>query len=99
MVHLVQPTSTIIPGHQDAWYRLQVPSELVPGAGDQVLDFSGGFAYQTGAGLLMEVVDAAGNLRGSGERFRIVARQGETLFVHVYGLRIGGSADGAALIR
>jgi hypothetical protein len=94
-IHLMLPTLTITPSHQDAWYRLQVPVEVVPGSGDQVLDFSGGFVSQSGAGLMMEVVDASGQVRGSGERFRVVARQGETLLVHVVGRRDGSGAASA----
>ena len=30
-VHIVQPMLTITPGHEDAWYRLQVPTEVVAG--------------------------------------------------------------------
>jgi hypothetical protein len=86
VVHLVQPTLTIVPSHTGAYYRLTVPSEVFVGAGDQVLDFSAGFANENGAGLMMEVRDAAGNLRGSGARFRLVAQQGEVLLVHVFGL-------------
>ncbi len=94
-VHLVQPTLTITPSNQDAWYRLQVPTEVVSGAKDQVLDFSAGFASQEGAGLGMAVVDPNGNVRGSGERFRVVAHQGETLYVHIFGKKdltgVGGA--------
>jgi hypothetical protein len=35
--------------------------------------------------LGMEVVDPTGNVVGSGERFRVVARLGETLYVHIFG--------------
>ena len=42
LVHLVQPTLTITPDNQDAWYRLQVPREVVSGAKAEVLDFSSG---------------------------------------------------------
>ena len=90
-VHYLQPTSTIIPQNQNDWYRLQVPTTAVPGAGDEVLDFSGGFADEIGPGLTMEVVDAAGKVLGSGERFRVVARQGESLFVHVFGKQASGT--------
>ncbi len=93
-VHLVLPTLTITPDHPDAWYRLQVPTEVVPGSRDQVIDFSSGFEHIAGAGLLMEVYDAAGGLRGAGERLRIVARQGETLFVHVSSRRVPGAEPG-----
>src|SRR5262249_22721810 len=84
VVHLAEPTLTITPGHQDAWYRLRVPDEAFPGAGNQMIDFSGGFTNEEGAGLRMEVVKASGEVVGSGERFRIVAKQRETLFVHVF---------------
>ncbi len=94
-VHLVQPTLTITPSNQDAWYRLQVPTEVVSGAKDEVLDFSGGFASQEGAGLGMEVVDSTGNVRGSGERFRVVAHQGETLYVHIFGKKDLSGVAGA----
>jgi hypothetical protein len=86
VVHLVQPTLTIVPSHTDAYYSLTVPREVFPGAGDQVLDFSAGFANEDGTGLMMEVRDAAGNLRGSGARFRLIAQQGEELLVRVFGL-------------
>jgi hypothetical protein len=85
VVHLVQPTLTIVPGQSDAYYKLTVPSEAFTGADSQVLDFSGGFANEFGPGLMMEVRDSAGNLLGSGERFRIVADQGEPLLVHIFG--------------
>jgi hypothetical protein len=62
VVHLVQPTLTIVPGHTNAFYKLTVPAEAFAGSGNQVLDFSGGFANKEGAGLMMEVLDAAGNL-------------------------------------
>jgi hypothetical protein len=92
VVHFVQPTLTITPSNSDDWYQLRVPSEAFERARDEVLDFSAGFANQEGAGLGMEVIDAAGNVRGSGERLRIVAEQGETLFVHVFGKSSTGGA-------
>src|SRR5262249_53068201 len=92
VVHLIQPTLTITSVNTDAWYRLEVPKEAFSRAGDQVLDVSGGFAVQEGAGLGMEVVDAAGNILSSGERVRIVARQGDTLYVHVFGKNSAGDA-------
>jgi hypothetical protein len=90
-VHVVQPTLTITPGRAEAWFRLQVPIEMLPDAGDEVLDFSGGFEHTGGPGLRMEVLDEQGEQLGVGERFRIRARQGRTLFVHVFGVR---DADG-----
>lgn len=84
VVHIVQPTLTIVPGREDSWFRMQVAGESVMAGGDQVLDFSAGFAHVIGNGLQMEVIDSLGRQRGIGERFRVVARQGETLFVHVF---------------
>ena len=75
------------------YYKLTVPTEAFAGAGDQVLDFSGGFANEEGAGLMMEVLDAAGNVLAAGERIRLVAEQGEELFVHVFAS--GADAGGA----
>ena len=93
VVHVVEPTLTIVPGHTDAYFRLTVPSEAYPGAGDQVLDFSGGFTNEEGAGLMMEVFDAGGNLLGAGDRFRVRAAQDSLLLVHIFGAK---SADGVA---
>ena len=92
-MHLVQPTLTIVPGRTDAYYKLTVPDEAFQRAGAQVLDFSGGFANEVGAGLMMEVLDAAGNVRASGERLRVVAAQGDVLFVHIFAA--GAASAGA----
>lgn len=86
VVHFVDQTQTIIPGREDAYYRLTVPTEAVEGAGDEIIDFSLGFEHPEGPGLGAEVLDSAGNVLGSGERFRVRARQGEELLLHVYGL-------------
>src|SRR5262249_39024183 len=43
VVHLVEPTLTIVPGHSDAYYTLRTPTEAARGAGDEILDFSGLF--------------------------------------------------------
>jgi FG-GAP-like repeat len=86
VVHLVEPTQTIVPGHEDAYYTLTVPTEAAKGAGDEILDFSGLFQGLSGAGIAMEVTDAAGNVLGSGERFQIKAPQGAVLTLHVYGV-------------
>jgi hypothetical protein len=94
VVHLLEPTQTIVPSHEDAYFTLTVPTEAVPGAGDEILDFSGFFQYAQGAGLAMEVRDTAGNLLGSGERLRIHASQGEVLTLHIYGLPAAGSNRG-----
>jgi hypothetical protein len=95
VVHILEPAQTIVPGHADAYYKLTVPAEVARGAGDEILDFSGLFQATAGAGLSMEVRDAAGNLLGSGERFRVVAPQGTTLLLHVFGVPAADGSRGA----
>jgi hypothetical protein len=95
VVHVVEPTLTIVPGHEDAYYTLTVPTETAHGAGDEVLDFSGGFQATTGAGLMMEVLDGAGKVLGSGGQFQINAPQGETLTLHVFGATASDGTRGA----
>jgi hypothetical protein len=95
VVHVLEPTLTIAPGHEDAFFRLQVPTEQAQGAGDEVLDFSALFDHTEGAGLQMEVRDAAGHLLGSGSRFRVIAAQRTELFVHIFGVTGAGGARGA----
>ena len=92
VVHLVDQTQTIVPGHEDAYYTLTVPTEAVAGAGDEIIDFSALFEATAGPGiemegpgLEMEVFDSAGNLLDSGERFRVRAAQGEELLLHIFG--------------
>ncbi len=94
VVHTVQPTLTLLPDHPDAWFRMQVPVESLRGAGDQVIDISANFAHVTGAGLQLEVIDATGKQRGVGDRVRVVARQGETLFLHIESLTDGDGLFG-----
>jgi hypothetical protein len=95
VVHVLEPTLTIVPGHEDAYFRLRVPTEAARGAGDEVLDFSALFEHTEGAGLQMEVRDAAGNLLGSGPRFRVSAGQGAELVVHVFAVPGAGGVRGA----
>ena len=95
LVHVVEPTLTLVPGHQDAYYTLTVPIEAAHGAGDEILDFSGLFQALEGAGISMEVRDASGNVLGSGERFRVLAHQGEVLTLHVFGVDDGSGRRGA----
>ncbi len=95
VVHLVEPTQTLVPGHEDAYYRLTVPTEAARGAGYEILDFSGFFQALGGAGLSMEVTDAAGNLLGSGERFRVAVPQGAVLTLHVFGVVGAGGVRGS----
>ncbi|MGE3242498.1 MAG: FG-GAP repeat domain-containing protein, partial [Pirellulales bacterium] len=84
VVHTIQPTLTIVPGYTEDYYKLTVPTEAFAGARDQVLDFSAGFAYEEGAGLMMQILDAAGNVLAAGDRVRVVAAQGEELFVRIF---------------
>jgi FG-GAP-like repeat len=95
VVHLVEPTQTIVPGRTDAYYTLRVPTEAAVGSGDEVLDFSGAFTALEGAGLSMEVRDVSGNLLGSGERFRVRVGQGQLLTLHVFGLPGPAGSPGA----
>ncbi len=85
VVHTVEPAQTLVPGHAEAYYTFAVPTEAARGAGDEGLDFSGLFQAEGEAGISMDVRDAAGNLLGSGERFRVVAPQGVQLMLHVFG--------------
>jgi hypothetical protein len=95
VVHVLESTQTIVPGHADAYYTLTVPTEAARGAGDEVLDFSGLFQATAGAGLSVEVRDPAGNLLGSGERFRVRAPQGAVLTLHVFGVTAADGSRGA----
>jgi hypothetical protein len=83
--HLVTQPRAIVSGFEDAYFRYHVPTEDVPGSGAEVVDFSALFQNLGGNGLGMEVLDAAGNVLGSGDRFRIVAAQGSVLTIHVFG--------------
>ena len=83
VVHLAQPTLTITPDHENAWVRLPVPTEIVSNR-SEVLDISSGLADTDGPGIGMEVVDDTGRMLRAGDRFRIVVRQGEELFVHLF---------------
>ena len=96
VVHVLEPTLTIVPGHEDAYFRLRVPTEAARGAGAEVLDFSALFESIEGAGLQMEVRDVAGNLLGSGPRFRVSAAQGAELLVHIFGVPGGGGRGAGA---
>lgn len=89
--HVVTLPQAIVAGHEDAYDRFTVPTEAYTDSGDQVVDFSALFQDVQGAGLQMEVRDASGTLLGSGARFRVVAAQGATLTVRVFGQT---SADG-----
>jgi hypothetical protein len=95
VVHVVEPTLTIVPGNESVVYTLKVPTEAAHGAGDEVLDFSGHFQALEGAGIAMEVRDAGGNLLGAGERFRLHAPQGANLTLRVFGLPGAGGVLGA----
>ena len=93
VVHVVEPTLTIVPGHEDAYYTLTAPTEAARSPGPEVLDVSGSFQDVAGPGLALELRDAAtGVLLGSGPRFRAVVAQGQVLTLHVFG---ASGADGA----
>ncbi len=92
VVHYVGPTQAVVPGHEDAWFRLTVPVESAHSAGSEILDFSAAFAAAAAGGLNMEVLDAAGHVLGTGTRFRVLAAQGQPLFLHVFGA--GGTGTG-----
>ncbi len=85
VVHLVQPTLSLVPGHVADFFKFTVPEEAI-GEGDQVIDFSALFEAEEGAGLQMEVLDSDGIVLGSGSRFRVRAAQEAELTVHVFGL-------------
>lgn len=84
VVHMIQPTLTIVPGHANDYYKLTVPTEAFTRAGNQVLDFSAGFVNEEGAGLVMQVLDSAGNILATGDRLRLEAEQGDELFVRIF---------------
>ncbi|WP_422925029.1 FG-GAP-like repeat-containing protein [Singulisphaera sp. PoT] len=84
--HIVTPPQVIAPSHPASYFTYTVPTEVVAGSGDQVVDVSALFFNQKGPGLQVEVLDTAGNVLGSGSRFRLVAQQGEVLTIRVFGL-------------
>ncbi len=94
--HLVTIPQAIVTGHEDAYFSYTVPTEAATGSGPEVIDFAAQFSAVQGAGLQMEVLDAAGNVLGSGSRFRIVADQGQQLYVHVFGAG-SGATQGAGV--
>ena len=85
IVHVVQPTLTIVPGHEDAWFSFVVPTESASNNGNEVVDLSAGFAEQLGAGLEMELSNAGGDVLATGQHIRISAAQHEKLLVHILG--------------
>ncbi len=62
-----------------------------------MVDFSALFQDVGGAGLGMKVMDAAGDVLGTGDRFRVVVAQGSVLTIHVFGepAEAGGLAQGS----
>jgi hypothetical protein len=85
VTHVVEPTLSIVPGNEDAYFDLTAPVEANSAAGDEVLDFSGLFQHQIGQGLTMELLNSSGQVVASGERFRVDVAQGEALTLHVEG--------------
>jgi hypothetical protein len=90
--HYVGQPQAIVTGHEDAYFTLTVPTEAASN-GPEVLDFSALFQDTQGGGLQMTVTDAASNVLGSGDRFRVVADQGAVLTVHIFG--VAGAGAGA----
>jgi len=102
VAHLVTQPEAIVAGYEDAYYTYTVPTEDVAGSGAEVVDFSALFQDVGGAGLGMEVLNAAGNVLGAGDRFRVVAAQGSVLTVLVFGepavaAQAGGLAQGSGV--
>jgi hypothetical protein len=97
VVHILEPALTILPGHQDDYYDMTVPTEHVAGAGDEVVDISGQFSAIGGPGLAIEVFDSAGRLLGSGADVRVAVAQGARLLIHVFGAQdySGNAGTGA----
>jgi hypothetical protein len=85
IVHLVQPTLTIVPQQTDAYFRFTVPAEASAGAGDQIVDISTLIQATDGAGLGVELLDTQGHTLATGERIRVAAAQGQELVLHVFG--------------
>lgn len=85
VVHILEPALTILPGHQDDYYSMTVPTEHVVGAGNEVVEISGQFSATGGPGLAIQVFDASGTLLGSGEDVRVAVPQGTRLVIHVFG--------------
>jgi hypothetical protein len=100
VAHLVMQPQTVVAGFEDAYYTYHVPTEDVAGSGPEVVDLSAAFRDVAGAGLDMEVLDAAGHVLSSGDRSRVVAAQGSVLTVHIFGVRgapAGGQAPGVGV--
>ena len=95
VVHVLEPTLTIVPGHEDAFFKLTISTEALAGAGDELIDCSVLFEATEGAGLSMEVLDVVGNVLGTGERFRLRAPQGAKLTLHVFAVEAADGSRGA----
>jgi hypothetical protein len=95
VVHTVESTLSIVPGDQNAYYTLTVPTEAVSGAGDEVIDFSGDFSSTFGSGLTMQVLNSQGQVLASGQQSQIVAAQGQVLTLHVSGVVASNGSVGA----
>jgi hypothetical protein len=92
--HLLTQPQGIVAAHEDAYYTYQVPIEAVPGSGAEIVDFSALFQDVGGAGLQMEILDAKGNVLGSGPRQRLVLPQGEQITIHIFGVSVPSGAAG-----
>ncbi len=95
--HVVLQPQAIVAGFEDAYFTYTVPTEAASGAGDEVIDFSALFQDTQGAGLTAVVTDPHGTILGQGDRFRVVAAQGEVLTIHVFGQSDLGGNLGAGV--
>ncbi|MFO0967581.1 MAG: FG-GAP-like repeat-containing protein [Gemmataceae bacterium] len=96
VAHAISQPIAVVPGFVDQYFKLTVPVESSPAAGKQVLDFSALFQNVEAPGIDMEVLDANGVKLDSGSRFRVVADQGATLYIHIFGL--GTTTRGAGVV-
>lgn len=85
VTHLIEPTLSLVPGHEDVYYKMTVPSEAARGAGPEVIDIGANVQDAFGPGIDMQVLDSAGNVIASGNHCQVVAGQGQTLTIHLYG--------------
>jgi hypothetical protein len=77
VLHVLEPTLTIAPGADDAYFRLTAPIEgPVHASGDEVLDLSASFRNTIGPGLAMQIIDAVtGDVLAEGDHARAVVPQ------------------------
>ena len=94
VVHVVEPTLTIVPGDEDAYYTLTAPTEAARSPGPEILDVSGLFQDVAGPGLALELRDAATGVQPASSLW-FCARRGPGAGPHFARLRRLGSGRGA----